>query len=52
MSKKLSERQQKVLAFLEDFIDEADQALYKSKENGRNRITLFKPMTKGFEEIT
>jgi diguanylate cyclase (GGDEF)-like protein len=31
------------------FIHEADQALYKSKENGRNQITFFDPATKEYK---
>jgi len=33
----------------EHFIHESDQALYRSKENGRNQITLFDPATKEYK---
>ncbi len=37
---------------LEDVINEADSALYKSKEHGRNRITIFESETKKFRELS
>ncbi|MFH1837251.1 MAG: GGDEF domain-containing protein [Candidatus Omnitrophota bacterium] len=33
-----------------ELIDEADQALYRSKENGRNQITLYDPAKKEFKK--
>ncbi|MCK5451748.1 MAG: GGDEF domain-containing protein [Candidatus Omnitrophica bacterium] len=36
----------------EKLIEEADQALYTSKDNGRNQITLFTPENNSFEKIS
>jgi len=37
---------------IEGVINEADGALYKSKEHGRNRITIFDPDAKEFKELS
>jgi len=36
----------------ETLINEADQALYRSKDNGRNRITIYDPLKKEFKETS
>ena len=42
----------KIKQNIEGVINEADGALYKSKEHGRNRITIFDPDAKEFKELS